>query len=248
MRPRDITWVLLFSVSPGVALAGDWEHIFEEDGIKVWKKEVEGSDFVAFRGRGPIEASMLDVSAVIRDVDRDPEWMADCVDGRTIQFLSATNAIVYNRTGSPAFFIDDRDIVLKTTTKLVPKEQRIEIHFEQTTHPNMPAKDGVVRMPTLKGHWKLRRLGPKKTEVEYQVMADPGGALPAWLVNLVSKKLPYRTLLGLREQVKKPGYDQHRMILEVAIDWAPFDLASKKPPEQGPTLGPATETNVRVTR
>lgn len=247
MRPLT-GWVLLLSLFPTAAQAGDWEHIFEEEGITVWKKEVEGSDFVAFRGRGPVKASILDVSAVLRDADRETEWMQDCVDARTLQFLSATDAIVYNRTGSPAFFIDDRDTVLKTVTTVYPDKKRIDVVFEQTTHPNMPPKEGVVRMPVLKGHWKLWSRGPDETEVEYQVLADPGGALPAWLVNLVSKKLPYYTLIGLRKQVKEKGYDKHRMILEVAIDWAPFNLAEAKPVQQQPAIGPAKKTNVRVTR
>jgi hypothetical protein len=216
--------LLLFALLlPAAAQAEDgWEEISDEEGIKVWKKELEGSDFVMFRGRGPIEAGILDVAAVIRDADRETEWMADCVDARTLKFLSATDAIVYHRTGSPAFFVDDRDTVLVTRTKVIPEQKTILVTFDRTEDTHFAPVDGVVRMPQLKGHWRIRQIDIDTTEVEYQVQADPGGLLPAWLVNLVSKKLPFQTLMGLRSQVKKDGYDRHKMILEVAIDWTPF--------------------------
>lgn len=227
--------------APGVAVAGDWEHIYEDEGIEVWKKEIAGSDFVAFRGRGVVRAPIQKVAAVIRDADRETEWMENCVDARTVRFLSAKDAIVYHRTGSPVPFISDRDVVLKTVTKVVPAERTIWVTFDHVEDPAVPPKDGVVRMPVLSGHWRLRQLDAWSTELEYQVQADPGGALPAWLVNLVSRKLPFHTVRRMRSQVAKGGYDKHRQILEAAIDWSAFE----RPPQQasiGPVRGAATST------
>ena len=39
------------------------------------------------------------------------------------------------------------------------------------------------------------------------MQVDPSGLLPAWLVNMFVSKGPYQTLKMLREQVKKPMYD-----------------------------------------
>lgn len=208
----------------GVARGADWELLSEDEGIRVWKKQIEGSDFVAFRGRGIIKAPILNVAAVIRDADRETEWMENCVDGKTLRFLSATDAIVYNRTGSPAPLISDRDTVLKSVTTVMPKDKTVLIEFSQVEDPKMPPKEGVVRMPVLKGHWKLRQVGAYATELEYQVLADPGGSLPAWLVNLVSRKMPFHTVERMRKQVSAGGYEQHRQILELAIDWTGFEL------------------------
>lgn len=216
------------------AIAADWEFLFEDEGIKVWRRQVEGSDFVAFRGRGLVKAPILKVAAVIRDADRETEWMENCAAARTVRFLSATDAIVYNRTGSPVPLISDRDTVLKTWTEVVPDKKTVWVRFEQTKDAAAPVVDGVVRMPVLKGHWRMVQKGAYSTELEYQVQADPGGALPAWLVNLVSKKMPFHTVRRLREQVTKSGYESHQNILSVAIDWSAFDA----PPTQ-PTIGPA---------
>jgi len=228
--------LLLCSFAPSLALAGEWEQIDDDEGIKVWKREVEGSDFVAFRGRGNVRAPIQLVAAVIRDANRETEWMQDCADAKVIRFLSATDAIVYNRTGSPVPFIADRDTVLKSTVAVFPDARTVLVEFSNTTDPDMPVKDGVVRMPTLKGHWRLIQVDHSTTDVEYQVQADPGGALPAWLVNMVSNKLPFHTVRRLRDQVKKGGYEQHRLILEAAIDWTAFE---QPPPQDTIRAAPA---------
>lgn len=41
---------------------------------------------------------------------------------------------------------------------------------------------GVVRMPFLRGSWSIAALDAGRSRVTYQVTADPGGRLPAWLV------------------------------------------------------------------
>jgi len=241
-RSAPLAALLLLAVAvPHVAWAGDWEEIFEDEGIKVWKKEIEGSDFVAFRGRGIVKAPIQNVAAVIRDADRETEWMENCVDAKTVRFLSATDAIVYHRTGSPVPFISDRDTVLKTVTRVLPEQRTIFVDFDHIVDPTVPPKDGVVRMPVLKGHWRMRQVNAYATELEYQVLADPGGSLPAWLVNLVSRKLPFHTVQRMRTQVTKGGYDKHRQILALSIDWSAFEA----PPEQasiGPARGTGTST------
>lgn len=41
---------------------------------------------------------------------------------------------------------------------------------------------GTVRMPFLRGSWSIQTLDGGGSRVTYQVTADPGGSLPAWLV------------------------------------------------------------------
>ena len=224
-----MTW--LFVITAAVLLTGEnrsdsWEAFHEEDGIKLWRRDDPASQFVTFRGRGAIEAPIDQVAAVIRDSSRAPEWMADCVDAATLRFLNVTDSIIYHRTGSPVPFISDRDVVLKIDTQVEPARRAVLITFRQTEDRLRPPLEGIVRMPRLVGHWRLVVVGPTTTEVEYQVQADPGGALPAWLVNLVSKNLPLRTLQGLRRQVTAPGYEHHLEMLRLAIDWGLFGIGT----------------------
>ncbi len=206
-----------------------WEQIHQDEGITVWQRAVKGSSLVEFRGRGTISASLIDVAAVIRGADRQKEWMKDCVGSAIYKMQPNGRSITYHRVGSPAFFISDRDVVLKAETEVFAKEQKFIVRFQETEYAGQPPLDGVVRMPKLTGHWTLQAKGKDKTFVEYQVRADPGGSLPAWLVNLTSKKLPYYTLVSLRKQVKMPGYETHRQIIQkqLSVDSSSGSEAAK---------------------
>jgi hypothetical protein len=204
------------------AFATDWQEIKDESGIKAWKREVEGSSLVEFRGKGKVAAPLLLVAAVIRNSDREIEWMEDCNGSFAIQWLSPTHAFSYNRTKSPVFFISDRDTVVEVAMNVHKDKREVEVTFKNAEHKRVPPIEHIVRMPDLNGHWMLTQVDANTTEVEYQVHADPGGSLPHWIVNWVSEELPWGTIARLREQVKKPGYEKDITVLTNAIDWTGF--------------------------
>ena len=57
-------------------------------------------------------------------------------------------------------------------------------------------------MPRLNGHYRFKELGPRKTWIEYEIDADPGGSIPGWLVRIASRDIPFITLQNLRKRVK----------------------------------------------
>ena len=79
--------------------------------------------------------------------------------------------------------------------------------FEKISHPKRPPNDEAVRMERLKGRWVLEPVALNRTRVTYEILSDPGGYLPTWVVNIASKRLPFENLMGLRMQVGKGGYD-----------------------------------------
>jgi hypothetical protein len=98
-------------------------------------------------------------------------------------------------------------------------------------------------MPTLRGHWKLRQVSADTSELEYQVQADPGGALPKWLVNWVNRKLPFHTIKNLRKQVKRPGYGAFESEILTAFDWSGMDIGGSVAPTTTTSSQSATPTS-----
>jgi len=192
----------------GGASTGAWETVREEKGISVHRRVVTDSPLQEFRGRGVIEAPLERVFAVIRDADRRTEWMQNCRESRFVE-RGEEHQILYNRTHAP-WPAWDRDVVLKGTIRFDPAGKALFVLFEETTHADVPPKEGVMRMPLLRGHWRLEpRNGNTRTFVEYQVHANPGGQLPPWVANLVSAGIPFHTLEKLRAQVVKASYPEY---------------------------------------
>jgi hypothetical protein len=210
--------LLLGMFVPRRAQAGtDWELISDQDGIQVFKRQLEGTSLVEFKARGAVGAPILNVAAVLRGSDRAKEWMHACEGASVIEWLSATRWVSYNRTKSPAFFVHDRDVVLLNDLEVLPAQRKIVIRFDAVSSPNAPPVADAVRMTSVIGRWDLVELGPSSTEVEYQVRADPAGSLPHWMVNWASEQIPASTLKGLRRQVLAPGYESHLEVLKQVL-------------------------------
>lgn len=217
-------------VATTLAQASGWEEVTRDKGIIVYELEVEDRDLAAFRGVGAVDGTIYEILAVLSDSSRRTEWQHRCVGAHDIARFDEFSRITYNRTAAP-WPVNDRDVVLKTRIRVLEHDQIILASFRAISTPKKPKVDDVVRMPYLKGHYKLTRVGPKRTRVEYQVDADPGGWLPDWVANRASREIPIKTLLGLRRQV-----DRTRGQYEDLLDrWDP----ARKPPEPDPVAAPA---------
>ncbi|MEO6633719.1 MAG: START domain-containing protein, partial [Mucilaginibacter sp.] len=70
----------------------------------------------------------------------------------------------------------------------------------------VPLKDGIVRVRSSKGLWVITPVKKNLLKVMYTLQLDPGGNLPAWLVNLFAAEGPMKSFQGLKSQIKKPAY------------------------------------------
>jgi hypothetical protein len=182
-----------------VAHAASWEKIDSENGIDVFKKEVPGSKLHAFRGTALVDAPMDKVMWVLADNTHRTEWVDRLKKSVVLEKRSEYVAVIYQHFGSPPM-ISDRDFVY--VAKAYSKSDGTAVlDINSTTHPKAPSTVGV--RGTLEDcSYLLTRKG-EKTFVDVSIILDPKGALPAWVVNLVQKSWPMKTLTGLRNQVKK---------------------------------------------
>lgn len=205
MRRAGLALSLLLPLAaPRSARAGDgpWELVSNKDGIVVERRTVEGSHLKEFRGRAVLDAPLASLLAVFTDVAHATEWMDRCAASSLVEDDGDLRKVVYNRTHA-TWPVSDRDAVLRNEVFFEPALGRVRLEFVSVTRPDAPPVKGVVRMPYVRGHWYFWPQRDGKTRVEYQVHADPGGALPDWLVNYVSRELPRKTIVGLGRQVER---------------------------------------------
>lgn len=218
---RLILLAILLLPAPGRADGGPapaWGRVRDDDGITVHAREVVGSPLAEFRGRGVVRAPPARVYAVIRDGSRRTEWMDRCVESAVVA-QHADRQLLYNRTRA-IWPIADRDVVLEGRVTFDPAAGTLRVGFESIDDPAVLPKEGVVRMPFLRGHWLLRPVdGGRATHVEYQVHANPGGFLPTWAANHVARNLPFETLRRLREQVTRAAYPEVEAKLEAREEY-----------------------------
>jgi hypothetical protein len=205
--------VALLFVS-GPARAAAWEKIDDEDGIKVFRKEVPGSPLVAFRGEGMIAAPLEKLLWVLADNAHRTDWVDRLKKSVVLSTTGNYEYVVYQHFSLP-FPISDRDYVYRGRATR-DKHGVVTLDIASVTHPKAPATVGV-RAHLIGSRYVLTPKGPDKTYVVVEVHTDPKGAIPTWLVNLIQKSWPMKTLKGLRAQVAKPFVKR----LEIPPDQAP---------------------------
>jgi hypothetical protein len=173
---------------------------------------VAGTKLKEFRGRGVIDAPIAAILSVFNDVNAATEWMDSCNGSYVLEDLGERDKVVYNRTHAP-WPVSDRDAILRNAVTFDEQDHRVRLDFWSVEDQKAPPVKGVVRMPFLRGHWYFWPEGDgSRTRIEYQVHANPGGQLPEWMVNYVSRDLPWKTIRGLGAQVQRrtdPAFAAH---------------------------------------
>lgn len=175
-----------------------WEIVVDDGDILVERRERSTSPMPIFRGTSAVPVSWAQVLAFLNDVESNHEWMYGCMESRILRRGALGEFLVYHRTAAP-WPLWDRDVLIQTRL-LQHRDGSFEVTLTSVDDPMLPALDGVVRMPRLLGSYKLWPKGDF-TAIAFEIDVEPGGTVPIWLVKLVSRNLPLRTLQNLRRRL-----------------------------------------------
>lgn len=178
----------------------DWKFRSEKQGVSIFSKKVKGSKVKAFKGIATLNVPLRKLYDLLLNHKDYPSWVYRCAEGKTLKKISDTEYYVYLVTNSP-WPASERDDVTHVKIRREPKGIVV---FEMKDEPDyLPRVKSRVRVPFLKGYWKLVPLGEDKTQVIYEVQADPGGRIPAWIVNHFVIDAPLKSLLNMKKKVER---------------------------------------------
>jgi ribosome-associated toxin RatA of RatAB toxin-antitoxin module len=176
----------------------EWKLALEKEGILVFTRHVDGSDFKEFKSEMVMDGTVSEIADVIADVEKYPEW---CYKTTSVKIIRKEgNTIRY-------FYVSDTPKFLKTRvaffeSKKVSVAQTNDVFFYlNDIRGNEPISENCILIPTMKGYWKLTPAGENKVHVMMQMLTEPGGIIPAWLANMVVVDSPYTTLSNLRKRL-----------------------------------------------
>ncbi len=198
MQSRLYPFLLILSIlSVQIVSSQNWQLKKEASGIKIYTRTIQGYKLKEFKGVATVDADLKEIEEALRDAKNHSEWLANCEESEILEDRG-DEMIVYSVTEAP-FPLSDRDNV----AEIIFKKNGSDLKVTLEGKPNyIPEKDDYVRVPFLSAYWLLEPLSDGKTQVTYQVHADPGGSVPTWLVNSFAVDNPYKTLECLRNYLK----------------------------------------------
>ena len=218
-----IKWLTMFVLCGWLASAAhgepDWQRVIDdqEHDVQVWLRPVEGSALQAFRAQTRVQSRLTAAIALLEDNAVAPQWMHNCKVIETIERLSPTQAVSYMVSAAP-WPVSDRDVIVESHVS--QSGQGVVTLAVRSRDDVFPVNDDFVRIPKMQGFWRFTPEPGGYLKVEYQVHAEPGGDLPAWLANSVVEETPHNTLKAFRQWVQKPQYQtaERAFIREVSFD------------------------------
>jgi hypothetical protein len=182
-----------------------WTLKANKEGIEIYTKTIENSNYKGIRVKCSLPVTLSQMVAVILDVNTAGEWLYSTRSSVLLKQVSPSELYYYSEVGLP-WPVSNRDFICHliatqdAETKIVTIDGPVVPDY-------MPEKSGLVRVRHSYGKWIISPGEHSNTiKVEYTLEADPGGSLPAWLVNLFVTKGPMESFKKLKVQLNKPAY------------------------------------------
>jgi hypothetical protein len=210
---RALRYLLLTAMStcavvlarPAVAHAdgGTWEAVGSIEGVETWRKSVPGTDLLAFKGQITAPVHIGKLLSVFLDRNQRRYWVDKFADTKTIEQDGPLSEIYWIRFALPV--VSDRDYVLKADGSADATTHVFTANIKSINDPRKPLDDCCVRAQAIGTYYKFEALKgtPERTRITVEVRTDPKGSLPDFIINMIQKKWPSKTLGGLVARTRK---------------------------------------------
>ncbi|HEY0030676.1 MAG TPA: START domain-containing protein [Bacteroidia bacterium] len=199
--------LLVWSFTPlKINAPQDWQLKKFENGISVYTRSLEASKFKELRAVFEIKTSLSSIIALLNDVETYPQWVYRCQASKILKKKSDQNLIRYQSILAP-WPVDNRDMVVEVHTY---QEDKTGIVYQKVTclPDYSPVIPGHVRIREFRAVWKLSPLKNGMVKVEYELLVNPGGNIPAWIINMAVVDGPYDTSLKMKDWIMKEKYQK----------------------------------------
>jgi ribosome-associated toxin RatA of RatAB toxin-antitoxin module len=204
--------IVLVLAPAAIVGAAEWSIVHQAADLTIEARAHPDSPVKELRAEGRIEAPPGTVWAVIADLERYPEFMPYVKASRVLAREPGGVTIAYQQLsfgGLRLLGVSDRDYVIRivddvaTTSDGRPLLRRVWT----ITDVAVPSSDpSVIRLTINRGAWLLTPAADGATLAVYCLFTDPGGSLPAWVVNRANQSGIPDVFKAVREAAKEARY------------------------------------------
>lgn len=210
MRSLFVFFLVFVSLSIMLAQDGEWEFKKEEEGIKAYTRSKEGIKFNEYLVTTTIKSSLSQVLALMKDFSVHADIFPNTEDHK-VYLDEPGQYITYTRLDIP-FPARDRDIVFDNRLSYDPDQKILKISV--TCIPERYETDkSLIRITYCEGAWEFKDIGNGLLEVRNNMIVDPGGMAPAFIVNAKTIDDPIKTLISMKAHIDNERYKGHKFDL-----------------------------------
>lgn len=197
MKKLFLFSVLLFELS-AVMSQGKWELQRNQNGIEVYTRKAATGNLKELRVLCELDATKAQLISTLQDIADYNAWVFSNKKSVVLKTIDPQRVIYYTQSHLP-WPIKDRDLIVELS--ITPNPDGLNV-LAKSMPDYLPQKNNYIRVPYSLATWKVTQAPNNKLKVDYTFSVDPGGSIPAWLVNATLSIGPYNSFVKLREILK----------------------------------------------
>jgi hypothetical protein len=186
--------------------ASSWKSIIDKQGVQVHSRPHPNSAIYEFKVTTVFDAPIHKVVALALDLKHYNTWVEN-LESMIVFDKPGENSIIYYVALDLPWPIGNRDAVTHMYYTQDPVSKSVTFHY--TEMPNFyPEQEQYIRVTRNKGTWTLTPTKEGKVLSVRKAYADPGGWLPAWIINATMDSIVVKSELNIMSQLKQNS-DEH---------------------------------------
>jgi len=177
----------------------NWTLQKDKDGIKIFNRHSATSSFNDVRVEVDLPGNIEQLAGILLDVNNYTDWAYATRKSELVKQLGPDKLIYYSEIEVP-WPATDRYFYAGFELKRDPGGRTMQVISSNISYDG-PAPKDLIKVPYSKGSWNVTQVSKKLIHVEYTLELDPGGSLPAWVINLFSSKGPLETFENIRKKM-----------------------------------------------
>ena len=174
------------------------------ENIKVYTASTDHSKFKMVKVECMLNASETQLAALLLDVSSQTEWVFSTIASSVVKTISPSEIYYYAEAKTP-WPLSNRDMVIDLSVRQDPITKIMAVQVNNIDNV-LPHKNGKVRVPFSQASWIVEPVKENKIKITYTIRIDPGGGIPAWMVNMFIANAPYESFKKLETLIQTDKY------------------------------------------
>ncbi|MAJ48673.1 MAG: hypothetical protein CL937_03055 [Deltaproteobacteria bacterium] len=227
-----VFFILIFALSACKTTSGtkwieiDQEPLAENEKseftIIVEKKNSPEDEVNTYRGTTTMPISIERIAYVLDDTESKKEWVSRLKEETRLEENPSSYRSIAYQHYNLSWPVSDRDYVIESKWTVM-KDMKLPtaiLSIKSIIRDDVPEIEGRVRGQLDRLVYKLEKLKSNQTRVTVEIMVNPKGLLPNFMINLIQKEWPITTLRQLNAQALKGSaiHEKLKNDLKMVID------------------------------
>ena len=198
---RTVTTVLLsFIAMTAFAQDADCDLKRDDDGILVYTCKSQNERFKSIRATFTIAHTTIEELLIfLKQIDHYPTWQYNMVSAKLLKPVSEDTLIVRTEIKAP-WPVDNRELIVEYAFSYLQDTNKLRV-TTRTVSFEYPTSKNLVRVPFSYAEWDVTAV-EDSLQVTYSMKIDPGGSVPAWVLNMAMAEGPHHTFTNLKKQLE----------------------------------------------